>query len=410
MKNVMVRLLAAALVLAVTACFPAAARLEEPAKAPEGTAADSVNDFALDLYARLRGEEGNLFFSPHSISTALAMTYAGARGETARQMADVLSFHAEGERLHLGFGELQRSLAAGKEEKGYELTVANALWGQKGYGFLKEFLELTGKHYGAGLREMDFRGAAEDARKTINSWVEEKTRDRIKDLIKPGVLNSMTRLVLTNAIYFKGDWARQFDEKATRDAPFWLTQEKKADVPMMFHRARFKYAEMDSLQCLELPYVGEELSMVVLLPKERTGLGKLEASLNRENLERWVGRMHRMKVSVHLPKFKLTRQFQLGGTLKAMGMTDAFSDRADFSGMNGKRDLFISAVIHKAFVEVNEEGTEAAAATAVVIQVTSIQPETVFRADHPFIFLIRDTRSGAILFMGRVSDPGVGAE
>ena len=276
---------------------------------------------------------------------------------------------------------------------------------------LKEFLGLTGKHYGAGLREMDFAAAAEDARRTINAWVEEKTRDRIKDLIKPGVLNSMTRLVLTNAIYFKGDWARQFDEKATRQAPFWVAQEKKVDVPMRFQRARFKYAEMDSLQCLELPYVGEELSMVVLLPKERTGLDKLEASLNRENLQLWLGRMHKMKVSVHLPKFKMTREFQLGEMLQAMGMKDAFSPQwADFSGMNGKRDLFISAVIHKAFVDVNEEGTEAAAATAVGIQVTSIQPERVFRADHPFLFLIRDTRSGVILFMGRVSDPSGGSE
>jgi len=374
--------------------------------------AEGCNRFAFDLYARLKGGEGNLFLSPYSISTALAMTYAGARGRTADQMAQVLHLPSSGEAVHAAYAALQNDLnAAGPGAPGYELIVANRLWGQKGHAFLPEFLALLEARYGAGLEQLDFARATEAARQTINGWVEEKTREKMKDLLKPGILNAMTRLVLTNAIYFKGKWAGPFNEKATREEDFFITPEKKVAAPLMHRTAKFGYFEGDGLQALELPYQGDRLAMVVLLPKRnvppgaKDGLAAREASLSSEKVAEWIGKLRRRKVEVALPRFKTTAEFSLGDTLVAMGMTDAFG-RADFSGMTGTRDLFISAVIHKAFVDVNEEGTEAAAATAVVIRpLNGGGSPPAFRADHPFLFLIRDTKTGAILFLGRILDP-----
>ncbi len=378
------------------------------------------NSFALELYAKLQGEQGNLFFSPYSISTALAMTYAGARGLTASQMAQVLHFpvspdeEAESspkatDRGQFGsaFGRIIKDLNARGRKGGYTLTVANALWGQKGYGFLDEFVKFVRTNYDGRLNEVDFVAATEKARKTINAWVEKKTKDKIKDLIPPGVLDQMTRLVLTNAIYFKGNWASQFKEDQTKDAPFTLADGQKTQAPMMKQTGQFGYMEADAFQGLELPYVDNELSMIILLPKAHDGLGEFENTLTAENLSQWLSRLLPREVIVSVPKFKATKQFSLASVLAAMGMKDAFSEKADFSGMDGKKDLFISAVIHKAYVDVNEEGTEAAAATGVAMRLTSIGPsETpVFRADHPFLFLIRDNHSGSILFLGRLMNP-----
>jgi serine protease inhibitor len=374
------------------------------------------SEFAFELYAKLGGDpnvrpaSGNLFFSPYSISTALAMTWAGARGQTEIQMAEVLHFSLAQERLHQSFGALEKQLNAGGKERGYELSVANALWGQKGYGFLEEFLTLTKKSYGAGLREVSFVNPAEreNARKTINRWVEKKTNKKIKDLIPLGVLNQLTRLVLTNAIYFKGDWAIEFDKKETRDAPFRVAADKEVTVPMMHREDRFKYAETPDLQILELPYKSEDLGMIVLLPKKVDGLKELEKALTLKNLSTWLGALRKRQVIVSLPKFKMTTgPLELSGVLRSMGMKDAFSlPPADFSGLTGRKDLFISNVLHKAFVAVDEKGTEAAAATAVVVSLTAAPTELpVFRADHPFVFLIKDNRSGSILFMGRVVNP-----
>jgi len=375
------------------------------AQAPKKQTAEANTAFAIDLYAQLKKQEGNLFFSPYSISTALAMTYAGARGNTAAQMAEVLHFKLEPEVLHRAFGQLVADLNEQGKKGAYELAVANALWGQKGYGFLKEFLDLTRENYGAGLNEVDFAGATEAVRQRINKWAEDETRGKIKDLIPKGVLTIATRLVLTNAIYFKGNWASQFKKEATRDAPFTLLDGEKVDVPMMDQREDFGYMERETFQALELPYVGEELSMVVLLPREVDGLTALEALLTAENLSEWLPALRKRKVQVYLPKFKMTSAFESSKALKSMGMTDAFSlALADFSGMNGGTEpLSISKVIHKAFVDVNEEGTEAAAATAVVVHGGMGAP--TFRADRPFLFLIRDNKSGSILFMGRVVNP-----
>ncbi|MFQ5799481.1 MAG: serpin family protein [Bacteroidota bacterium] len=370
--------------------------------------------FALALYGELKEAEGNLFFSPYSISTALAMTYAGARGNTERQMARTLHFTLGQERLHPAFCSLEAGLNAVQEKGHIQLSAANALWPQKGYAFLEEFLVLTEKYYGVLITPVDYREATEAARRKINVWVEEKTENKIKDLIPPGILDDLTRLVLVNAIYFKGNWASQFQKTLTKEAPFWVTPTKKIKVPMMTQQQKFRYAESDSLQILELPYVGNDLSMVVLLPRKVDGLAELEDALTVESLEKWTRGLNEREVQVLLPRFKMDSQFGLNKTLASMGMIDAFDqDKADFSGMDGRKQwLYISAVIHKAFVDVNEEGTEAAAATAVVMGARGLgvpKPPLIFRADHPFVFLIRDNHTGSILFLGRVVNPMSGA-
>jgi len=412
------------LVMLAAGCSFAGARAAESADRDEERVVEGNSRFALQLYQKLRGGEGNLFFSPYSISTALAMTYAGARSATERQMAETLSFPTSADVLanmsvsgkpmtQPEFAEVFGCIIEGLNARGggesYELRVANALWGQKDYEFLSSFTKQVEAAYRGKLQELDFVTGAERARKTINAWVEKQTNDKIKDLIRPGVLDAMTRLVLTNAIYFKGNWASPFKEDRTREAPFTLRGGEKVQVPMMNQRTRFGYAETAALQVLELPYAGEELSMVILLPKETDGIGALEGDLTAENLATWLGRIRQREVIVSVPKFKMTSKFSLATVLASMGMPLAFSRSADFSGMTGRRDLFISAVIHQAYVDVNEEGTEAAAATAVTMKLTAIGPDRtpVFRADHPFLFMIRDVKSGSILFLGRVEDPRI---
>ncbi len=362
--------------------------------------------FALDLYAQLREQEGNLFFSPLSLSTALAMTYAGARGQTTEQMATVLHFPPDQQKMHATFAALNKDLLADIEHRGYQFHIANALWGQKGSHFREEFLQTMRTHYGAGLHEVDFRTAAEEARKTINAWVEQQTKEKIKDLIPQGTLDALTRLVLTNAVYFKGDWLHPFGKSETKQEAFHVTATQQVTVPMMHQTQFFKYFDGGSFQALELPYVGATLAMVVFLPKEREGLSAFAQTLTAQKLTEWLRALQPKEVIVTLPKFTVTAEFLLHQTLSAMGMPLAFSDKADFSGMSEEGNLAISAVIHKAFVDVNEEGTEAAAATGVGMRATAAgPPPEVFRADHPFLFLIRDTRSGSILFLGRLTHP-----
>jgi serpin B len=374
---------------------------------PDATVLEGANAFALDLYARLRGEEGNLFFSPYSISTALAMTYAGAQGDTAAEMAKTLHFPADAEKLHASYAALLNQLNDGGPDRGYQLNVANALWGQKGYPFRNPFLTLVRDRYRAGLSELDFAGNSEEARRFINTWVEKKTQDKIKDLLPEGSLDRLTRLVLTNAIYFKGDWASQFNKNATREGPFTTAGATTVKVPMMNQTGQFGYHDAGTFQALEMPYKGKELAMVVLLPKKTDGLAEFEKTLSAGNLKDWVGKLRPTKVQVAMPKFKMTQRFSLKKALSAMGMPLAFSDRSDFSGMDGSRNLYLSEVFHKAFVDVNEEGTEAAAATGVVVKFRSAAKTSPprFIADHPFVFLIRDVRSGSVLFLGRVTDP-----
>lgn len=377
---------------------------------PMSAIVNGNSEFAADLYSYLKDKtSGNLFFSPYSISTALAMTYSGAAGETQKQMAQVLHFSVPKAELHGAMARLRESLLADRQ-KGYQLRVANRLWGQKGYEFLPEFLESTQQFYGAELGVLDFAQAAEEARQAINAWVDKQTEQKIKDLLPPGTLDAMTRLVLTNAIYFKGNWQEQFEADATEDASFHVSADREVTVPMMHQTERFGYRAADGLQILEMSYAKGELSMIVLLPKEIEGLSVLEKKLTHENLDQWTKGLRRQKVIVYLPRFKMTSQFGLKDTLQAMGMRLAFEPgKADFSAMSRSEELFISAVIHKAFVDVNEEGTEAAAAMGVVMMPTAapMEPEEppVFRADHPFLFLIRDNKTGSILFLGRVVNP-----
>jgi serpin B len=405
----MIRYLPALLApLALAAALPA---VEPERAAPEDTAAvvKGNNAFAFDLYAQLKTKDGNLFFSPYSISGALAMTSAGARGPTLDETEKTLHYPPQ-DKLHPAFQALTAGINGDPNVKrGYQLSTANALWGQKGYGFKPEFIKLTKDHYGAGLSEVDF-AKEEAARKTINDWVEKETHDKIKDLIKPGMLTVDTRLVLTNAIYFKGDWVSQFKKDRTKEEPFFLAGGKEVKAKLMHQTGTFNYADMQTFQALELPYVGKELSMIVLLPKKADGLAEMEKELNADKLNAVLARMRGVEgVDVTLPRFKTTAEFDLGGTLRDLGMKRAFLPTgADFSGMGGREgDLFIGFVVHKAFVDVNEEGTEAAAATAVGIHTTSSvpPPKPVFRADHPFVYLIRDNKTGSVLFLGRLADP-----
>jgi len=409
----------------VLATSPGCTSGQEPSETVTSLDHDIVvqgnSQFALELYQNLRDQEGNVFFSPYSISTALAMTYAGARGATESQMAAALCLPTSAktwqklgatatptqEQFALLAGQLMKELNARGNAGEIQLNVANALWAQEDCAFLPAFVECLETEYEGKLQEMDFVSAAEKSRKKINAWVEKKTKGKIKDLIGPGLLDAMTRLVLTNAIYFKGNWARQFKEELTHPRPFTLLNGRKAEVPMMNQRDKFRYAETDEIQVLELPYVGDDLSMVILLPKAVDGIGHLEEKLTGANLSAWLDDLHQREVIVSIPRFRMTSKFGLQDILAAMGMTDAFSGKADFSGMTGNRELFISAVVHQAYVDVNEEGTEAAAATGVVMRLTSMQPDRtpVFRADHPFLFMIRDNPSGSILFLGRLNDP-----
>ncbi|UCH96080.1 MAG: serpin family protein [Candidatus Aminicenantes bacterium] len=375
----------------------------------EAVVVEGNSAFALDLYRELSSAEGNLFFAPYSISTALAMTYAGARENTAKQMAKVLHFTLDQQELHVAFAWVQAKLNALQEEGAIRLNVANSLWPQESYPFLVEYLTLVKKHYGVSITPLDYVSNANAARKIINQWVEKKTKNKIRDMIPPGVLDELTRLVLVNAVYFKGNWATRFNRDRTRDQNFYLMSGDTIRVPMMTQKRMFKYAEFDSLQVLELPYDGENLSMIVLLPREKDGLPGLEKLLTTGNLREWTASPGKQKVLVFLPKFKITSGVRLNKTLKSMGMTDAFMDKANFSGMDGNPNwLYIGAVLHKAFVEVNEEGTEAAATTVVEIKIRAIMeapPPPTFCADHPFLFLIRENQTGGILFIGRVVVP-----
>jgi serpin B len=296
-----------------------------------------------------------------------------------------------------------------QKEGRVQLQVANALWPQLGYRFLEEYLEILRQHYGASVTALDY-AVSETARREINGWVDRKTEGKIEELIGPGVLNPRTRLVLTNAIYFKGDWAQQFDEVRTKPQAFWIAPTEKVDVPTMSQVDTFGFSQREpGLQVLELPYAGHELSMLLLLPEKVDGIGELEETLTAENLQRWTNNLSPMEVAVHIPRFTVRCQFSLREALKSLGITDAFGDAADFSGMDGRRGLYLSAVIHQAYVDVNEEGTEAAAATAALMATMSVPlPPPVFRADHPFVFLIRENSTGTILFLGRVSNPLAG--
>lgn len=362
--------------------------------------------FAFDLYQALRGQEGNLFYSPYSISLALAMTYAGARGETEQQMAETLRFALAQERLHPAFNALDLKLT-GQEDEGFVLNIVNSLWGQVDYTFLSEFLDTLAENYGAGLRLLDFEHESEPSRQTINEWVSQQTEERIKDLIPQGGITPATVLVLVNAIYFNAEWLHPFAESSTYDDTFYTLDGGQVTVPMMAmaEPLTLSHAQGEGYQAVELLYKGQEMSMVVVVPDEGQ-FEAFEAALDAGRVETILGALEPKQVALRMPKFTYESEFGLAGTLAAMGMPDAFGTGANFSGMDGSRNLFISDVFHKAFVAVDEAGTEAAAATAVVVaKMAAPVYDVELTVDRPFVFLIRDLESGAILFVGRVVNP-----
>ena len=388
------------------------ARLAAPSPGGAGVAelVEGNTRFALDLYRVLYDPAANVFYSPYSISLALAMTYAGARGQTEREMAQALRFTLPQAELHPAFNALDQALASRgertKDGQRFRLHVANALWGQKDYAFLPAFLDLLAQHYGAGLRLVDYESAPEPARQTINRWVEEETEQKIKDLLPPGSINNLTRLVLSNAIYFNAGWLYPFQEKATADGAFHLLNGSTVTVPMMQQSERLSYAEGQGYQAVELPYVGGELSMVILLPAE----GQFQAfaqGLDGSRLAVILQSAEQTQVALTLPRFKYESSVRLKDALVRLGMVQAFDVMAaDFTGMTARPELFIDNVYHKAFVAVDEKGTEAAAATAVVMQLKGMPAQPVqVRVDRPFIFLIRDIETGAVLFLGHVVNP-----
>jgi serpin B len=366
-----------------------------------------INAFAGDLFAQVKSDKGNVFVSPFSIETALAMTAAGAKGTTLDQMRKVLRLPDDADDR---FQKLMAAINPAGAKRPYELATANAIWAQKGMPWRDEFKNRVAGPYASTFKEVDFRTNPDAVRVECNDWVTKQTRNKIKDILGSRDVNASIRMLLANAIYFKGTWTDQFDKKATQDAPFTKADGSKVTVPLMHRSGRYSYAESGDVQAVSLPYKGNELSMLVLLPKTPDGIGKLQDSLTGATLAEWAGKVKpEPDVRVFLPRFKAETRYELTKELSAMGMPDAFNDaKADFSGMqSGPERLCIGFVIHKAFVDVNEEGTEAAAATVVGIRLAAAAPHQpkIFRADHPFLFAIMHNPTKTALFLGRLSDP-----
>ena len=372
---------------------------------------DGNTAFALGLYKLVRTTEGNLFFSPYSISDAMAMTWAGARGQTETDIATAMHFTLPQSQLHPALNKLDLDLASrgqgakGKDGEGFRLHVVNAIWGQQGFKFTPQYLDTLATNYGAGLRVLDFIKQPEPSRITINDWVAQQTENRIKDLIPAGAINNLTRLVLTNAIYFNAAWAQPFQKGATTQGTFHRLDGSDVSVSMMRQTQSFRYSEGANYQATELPYDGRELSMIVILPRAGA-FADFEQSFDSRILKTIVDGLTSREVALTMPKFGFETSMSLKQNLTALGMGNAFTDSADFSGMDGARDLRIQDVIHKAYVAVDEDGTEAAAASAVIVGTTALPSDTAeMKVDRPFLFLIRDNPTGTVLFLGRVSDP-----
>jgi serpin B len=380
---------------------------EEPTPLGNLSFHDAVNSFAFDIFKEVHeANEGNLFISPYSIFTALAMTYEGARGETAEEMAKVLNVKQDNESFHLYMKNLYEVLNTKNEE--YNISTANALWVKENLQLLEAYLNVIREYYGGDATEVDYSNPTESAA-IINQWVENQTNGLIKDLITADAISPLTALILTNAIYFKGIWKTQFDPVNTTNRTFETNAETSVEAPTMSlidTEDVFYYTETDDLQILELPYTGDDISMIILLPKNND-LSTAIDTIDIEMFSEWTGSMVETKVDIHLPKFKVETSYSLGDYLIDLGMNIPFTSDADFSGITGGRDLFISKVLHKAFIDVNEEGTEAAAATAVIMELTvnGGSSRIVFDCNHPFMYLIQHKQTETILFMGSISDP-----
>ncbi|MHC4445609.1 MAG: serpin family protein [Planctomycetota bacterium] len=383
----------------------------------EGQLAELVwgnNNFGLDLYQAISAGNNNLLCSPYSISLTLAMTYSGARAETARQIKEALHFNLPEDELHEAFNALDQLLssrgqgARAADGGPFRLNICNALWYQKDYPYVQSFLDVLALNYGAGLQLLDFSNDPQGSTQTINDWVSHETEGRIQNAIDPGMINSYTRLVLANAVYFNAAWEHIFEESNTRDREFYLLDDTQIMVPMMQQKADFGYSQGEGYQAVELPYDGQELSMVILLP-DRGQFQTFETSLDIQLLNTILAKIYVTEVLLTMPKFTFVSEFDLKAILQAMGITDAYvPSLSDFSGIDGGYgDLHVSEMIHKTWVKVNEKGTEATAFTFVGFGVTSAPPQPIIvTIDRPFIFLIRDVQTGTILFVGRVVNPG----
>jgi serpin B len=375
--------------------------------AADSRIAPGMNAFTIAAYRQLARGDGNLILSPFNIGTALSMALAGAGGRTAEEIQSVLHLRYDST-YDAALGALLDELAQAGNAEGSELRTANGLWVQKGFDIRRAFTDTLANDYHAPLMPLDFAGNSEGARSQINRWTEEQTKERIKDLFPAGSLNSQTRLVLTSAIYFYGKWQDPFVSSRTEPAPFTLPGGGTTQANLMNQTSHFGYAETPAAQILEMRYAGTGFAFDVVLPKTAGGLAEIEKSLTPESLTGWISSLGARNVQVSLPKFRTESEFSLRKALSTLGMPAAFTDQADFSGIDPKRGLAISEVVHKAFVDVSEKGTEAAAATGITMRATAMrmpEPPVVFRADHPFLFLIRDTRSGAVLFIGRLMNP-----
>ena len=371
---------------------------------------DGTNQFATDLYQVINDRDGNLLFSPLSISMALSMTYGGARGATAEQMASILHLPQDRD-THAIMNWLDQELESrangpeGKRNSGFELSIANSIWGQIDFPFLSEYIDLLAANYGAGMRVTDFVNQPEPSRLAINRWVSNETHKKIPELFSKGMISSDTRMVLANAVYFNAPWKNEFKKSETQTLPFTLLDGSQVNTEMMHAKRDFGYNEGQGFRAVSLPYRGDEVAMMIILPDEGA-FQSFDQGLNAEQISMIVDGMSQIEVNLTLPRFQFDTELDLGDSLPSLGMVDAFdSHLADFSGMDGARDLYISDAIHKAYIDVNEEGTEAAAATGMVIKLTSLPIENVLLVDRPFIFAIYDKVTGSILFLGRVVNP-----
>ncbi|MBU0763946.1 MAG: serpin family protein [Bacteroidetes bacterium] len=363
----------------------------------------SNNRFAFDLFAKLGKEEGNMVISPFSISSALAMTYAGARTVTETEMQKVLHFGNQ-EVFHSGYKPVLEKIRNLNLQEGIEINAANAVWAEKNYRFRSEYFDLLKENYNSGLRFVSFGKKTEKSRKTINAWVEKETNKHIAELLEPGTVDKSTTLVLTNAVYFNAVWAKRFDPEKTKKDKFFVTEKETIEVDFMNRSDNYFYYENKVMQSLEIPYPGNKVSMIVIVPKTNASAERVATLLNNDLYEEIITGAKENKIDVHLPKFEIISEFSLEATLAEMGMPSAFNSEADFSGMTGNKGLFIDKVIHKAFLHVSEEGTEAAAATAVVMRKNAIIPKK-FEVNRPFVYLIKDNTTGSILFIGKVNRP-----
>jgi serpin B len=364
--------------------------------------------FTIDLFRKLADQGGNVFFSPYSIMNCLAMAYAGAKGNTEKEMAKVLHLSSKGPLLHQSFKDLYRRFKEIQSKKSLILKIANALWIQSDYKLKQDFTKLCRDYYISDLFYVNYEKDPKRCRLKVNKWIAKQTENKIRDILQPDSIDDLTRLIITNAIYFRGNWMKQFRTFNTKDDIFWQTPERKLKTKMMFQMEYFGYKETADLQVLEMPYVGKDLSlsMIILLPREQDGLSKLEEQLSVETLREWIYNPRVGEVKVFLPRFEITSRYGLNSVLSSLGIKEAFTDRADFSGMGEKMKHWISEIVHKTFIKVYEEGSEAGAAT-FVCGTLGILSERIpeFRADHPFLFIIRENRTECIIFIGRVWEP-----